>query len=127
MRPVVKLAPGTYPCGNGSTIHIDNDYHDYTDAKAPLVFNLGCMCSYCEKTFDDERELAVEHIQAKKYMDEKAIIHMLPWRLNGKTFCYHVRPVTALIIKVTKMSFMANAIYHILIILSSLFNIKQEE
>lgn len=70
MRPVVKLAPGTYPCGNGSTIHIDNDYHDYTDAKAPLVFNLGCMCSYCEKTFDDERELAVEHIQAKRYKDE---------------------------------------------------------
>lgn len=103
MRPVVKLAPGTYHCKDGSPIHIDADYHDYKNAKAPLVFNLGCMCSYCEKTFDDERELAVEHIQAKRYKDEMVIIHMQPWRLNGKTFCYHVRPVTDVIIRVTKM------------------------
>lgn len=61
MRPVVKLTPGTH-CKDGSTIQIDTDYHDYKNAKVPLVFNLGCMCSYCEKAFDDERELAVEHI-----------------------------------------------------------------
>lgn len=71
MRPVVKLAPGTYPCGNGRLLTIKTDYHpNYRDAKPHLVFNLGCMCSYCEKAFDDERELAVEHIQAKKYKDE---------------------------------------------------------
>ena len=28
MRPVVKLAPGTYHCKDGSTIQIDNDYPD---------------------------------------------------------------------------------------------------
>lgn len=71
MRPVVKLAPGKYPCGDGSSLTIKTDYHpNYKDAKPHLVFNLGCMCSYCEKAFDDERELAVEHIQAKKYKDE---------------------------------------------------------
>lgn len=103
MRPVVKLAPGKYPCGDDS-LTIKTDYHpNYRDTKPHLIFNLGCMCSYCEKAFDDERELAVEHIQAKRYKDEMVIIHMQPWRLNGKTFCYHVRPVTDVIIRVTKM------------------------
>lgn len=37
MRPVVKLAPGTYHCKDGSTIQIDTDYHDYRNAKVPLV------------------------------------------------------------------------------------------
>ena len=70
MRPVVKLAPGKYPCGDDS-LTIKTDYHpNYRDAKPHLIFNLGCMCSYCEKAFDDERELAVEHIQAKRYKDE---------------------------------------------------------
>ncbi len=69
MRPVTKLSPGVYHCQDGFTIQINSGYPDYRDAKYPLVFNLGRMCSYCEKSFDDERELAVEHIQAKRYKD----------------------------------------------------------
>lgn len=37
MRPVVKLTPGTHHCKDGSTIQIDTDYHDYKNAKVPLV------------------------------------------------------------------------------------------
>ncbi len=69
MRPVTKLSPGVYHYQDGSIIQIDTDYPDYSDAKIPLIFNLGSICSYCEKSFNDERELAVEHLQAKKYKD----------------------------------------------------------
>lgn len=69
MRPVTKLIPGTYQYPDGSSLIIADDYPDYKKAKAHLAFNLGNMCSYCEKAYDDDRDLAVEHIQAKRYKD----------------------------------------------------------
>ena len=62
MRPVEKWEPENEPC-------IKKNYADYSDAKHCLCMNLGTFCSYCEKAYDDERDLQVEHIQPKKYKD----------------------------------------------------------
>lgn len=62
MRPVEKWNPENEP-------RINDNYPNYKDAKHPLYMNLGTICSYCEKAYDDERDLQVEHIQPKKYKD----------------------------------------------------------
>lgn len=66
MRPVDKWQPGTVALPDGSVLEVRQDYADSHDAKEPLSRNLGCMCSYCEKSYiDDRRDLHVEHIQCK--------------------------------------------------------------
>lgn len=61
MRPVDKWDP--------TLMLIPEEYNPYQDAKPYLCANLDYMCSYCEKTFKDERDLHVEHIQPKRYID----------------------------------------------------------
>lgn len=66
MRPIVKLAPGTYINNiDNSQIIIDSVYNTYQDAKPALIFNLGQFCSYCEEAYHQPRDLHVEHVQPK--------------------------------------------------------------
>lgn len=44
---------------------IKDTYNPYSDAKDPLVANLGGYCSYCEARLDVERTLEIEHVQPK--------------------------------------------------------------
>ncbi len=62
MRPVEKWNPD-------NVNDIKENYPNYRDAKPLLCMNLGKVCSYCEKAYDDERDLHVEHIQPKNYKD----------------------------------------------------------
>lgn len=62
MRPVEKWNPENEP-------RINDNYPNYKDAKHTLCMNLGTICSYCEKAYDDEWDLQVEHIQPQKYKD----------------------------------------------------------
>ena len=70
MRPVNKWLPGWVTLSDGSPLKIEEDYHPYRKAKRDLCKNLGLFCSYCEKGYQDERDLAVEHVQPRKYKDE---------------------------------------------------------
>ena len=70
MRPVNKWNPGSVTLPDGTQIQVDSNYPDYKNAKPILSVNLGCMCSYCEKIYPDDRDLHVEHIQPKNYVDE---------------------------------------------------------
>ena len=66
MRPVNKLNPSdVVVLPDGTQSIISDTYTDYTDAKAILVANLDCSCSYCENAYNLERDLQVEHIQPK--------------------------------------------------------------
>lgn len=62
MRPVVKWDPQKEKS-------IKEEYPKYGEAKPDLCRNLGTICSYCEKTYQDDRDLHVEHVQPKKYKD----------------------------------------------------------
>ena len=73
MRPVEKWNPNKEKS-------ICETYTQYQDAKFDLCRNLGTMCSYCEKAYDDERDLQVEHVQPKNYKDK-----------NGKYIYAHLK------------------------------------
>lgn len=62
MRPVEKWDPA-------KDDRINENYPDYRQAKSSLCENLGKFCSYCEKAYNDERDLHVEHIQPKGFKD----------------------------------------------------------
>lgn len=69
MRPVEKKKPGEmveYKTSNNQKIShtIQEQYNEYSNAKWPLVENLGVFCSYCEepRAFGD---IHVEHIEPK--------------------------------------------------------------
>ena len=61
MRPVEKWNPENEP-------RINDNYPNYKDAKYPLCMNLVTICSYCEKAYDDERDLQVELLYLKDMM-----------------------------------------------------------
>lgn len=69
MRPVIKLAPGTYMLPDRTSITVLSRYNDYHDAKPSLVNNLGAFCSYCEEAYHQPRDLHVEHVQPKGYIE----------------------------------------------------------
>ena len=69
MRPVNKWTPGEVTLPDGSKLTVNASYNNYRMAKGPLVMNLGHVCSYCEKAYEEERDLQVEHIQPKGYKD----------------------------------------------------------
>lgn len=69
MRPVEKKKPGEtveYKTSNNQKVShtIQEKYNEYSDAKWPLVENLGAFCSYCEepRAFAD---IHVEHVEPK--------------------------------------------------------------
>lgn len=69
MRPVEKKKPGEtveYKTSNNQKVShtIQEQYNEYSDAKWPLVENLGAFCSYCEepRAFAD---IHVEHVEPK--------------------------------------------------------------
>lgn len=73
MRPVKKKEVGervvyhpSYQSMNdvGVEYVIQASYHPYSEAKNPLIANLGTYCSYCEE-YRAEGDLHVEHIAAK--------------------------------------------------------------
>lgn len=65
MRPVKKLSSGdSIKLLDGAKHSIRAKYKPYSDAKNPLVANIGEYCSYCEKPASDEA-VHIEHIQPK--------------------------------------------------------------
>lgn len=75
MRPVVKLDPGTHKMPDGSILTIDKTYKSYQTAKPALVHNLGLFCSYCEDAYHQGRDLHVEHVQPKGYIENGVKIY----------------------------------------------------
>lgn len=75
MRPVEKLSPGTYTMPDGSSIEVRGHYDNYHDAKPALVYNLGLFCSYCEDGYHQARDLHVEHVQPKGYIENGVKIY----------------------------------------------------
>lgn len=65
MRPVKKFAVGTQILVDDNYLTISEDYLPYSDAKKPLLANLGEYCSYCEVHNPNQRDLQVEHVQPK--------------------------------------------------------------
>lgn len=65
MRPIDKWKPGTHVLSDGSSIEVYDRYDPYSTAKSNLSKNIGDNCSYCEKSFPDDRDLHVEHIKPK--------------------------------------------------------------
>lgn len=75
MRPVDKWPVEARIQNNGHTIEINSDYKPYREAKPLLALNLGQFCSYCEEAYHQLRDLHVEHIQPKKYMEDGRYIY----------------------------------------------------
>ena len=67
MRPLEKWTAGTVTTLDGARFTIPATFVDYHDAKPILCNNFGRCCSYCETAYNEERDLAVEHIQPKRY------------------------------------------------------------
>lgn len=75
MRPVEKWQVGHNYIYNGVNNIVQQTYNnpDYREAKPVLTANLSRMCSYCEKTYDEDRDLQVEHIQPKKFKNAAGV------------------------------------------------------
>lgn len=65
MRPIQKYAVGSQILAEDNSLTISEDYVPYSDAKIPLIANLGEYCSYCEVHNPNQRDLQVEHVQPK--------------------------------------------------------------
>lgn len=75
MRPVNKWLPGWVTLSDGSPLKIEEDYHPYRKAKRDLCKNLGLFCSYCEKAYQDERDLAERYLNM--YRRQKITLDVL--------------------------------------------------
>lgn len=105
MRPVEKWNPENEP-------RINDNYPNYKDAKHPLCMNLGTICSYCEKAYDDERDLQVEHIQPKNTKMLMATISMPILKPHGVISCFPVQLATEQTTKTQKTLCMEVATCH---------------
>lgn len=76
MRPVVKWSPETSrELPDKSVLFIRRVYPDYHNAKPDLIYNLGLFCSYCECAYQQGRDLHVEHVQPKGYVENGVKIY----------------------------------------------------
>lgn len=69
MRPVEKAKPNDKILVQGEEEHVVRTYYNkYSDAKVPLVENIGQYCSYCESN-ESYGSLAIEYIEPKSLDD----------------------------------------------------------